>query len=93
MGASHCEDQSIAVHCDDVPWARQSLRLRRLVSLLIETLLTCADHSEHLLGRDVDLANGVILAVAQIDEVLVFAEHVAESMRVVELSFVIISID
>ena len=93
MGAGHCEDQSIAVHCDDVPRARQSLRLRRLVSFLIETLLTRADDSEHLLGRDVDLANGVILAVAQIDEVLVFAEHVAESMRVVELSFVIISID
>ena len=93
MGAGHCEDQSIAVHSNDVPRARQSLRLRRLVSLLIETLLTRADDSEHLLGRDVDLANGVILAVAQVDEVLVFAEHVAQTMRVVELCLVVVSID
>ena len=93
MGAGHCEDQSIAVHSNDVPRARQSLRLGRLVSFLIETLLTRADDSEHLLGRDVDLANGVILAVAQVDEVLVFAEHVAQTMRVVELCLVVVSID
>ena len=93
MDTCHCEYESIPVHSDDVPWARQSLGLRRLVTLLIKPFLPCPDHSQHFLPREVYLSYSVVLGVANIDEVLVFSEHVAQAKRVVELHLAVRAID
>ena len=91
--ASHCKDECITIDGDNVPRAAQSLRLRRLVSFLIEALLTSSDHGQHLLGRDVDFADCVVLCVAKVQEVLILPENVAEALRMMELSLVVGTID
>ena len=93
MSACHGEDQRIAIHSDDIPRARQALRLRRLVSLFIKAFFTRTNDSEHLSRGDVDLANGMVFGVANIHEVLVLAEHMAETLGVMKLRLVVISID
>lgn len=93
MSARHREDECVSVDGDDVPWAREALRLRRLVPFFVKALLTSANDSEYFFSRQVDLSDCVILRVAQVDEVLVLAEHMAEPLRMMELSFVVGPID
>ena len=93
MSARHREDQCVSVDGDDVPRARQPLRLRRLVPFLVKALFTGANDSEYFFGRQVDLSDRVVLRVAKVDKVLILAEHMTESLRMMELSFVVCSID
>ena len=93
MSACHCKDDGVTVDSHYVPRARQSLRLWRLVPVFIKTLLPSSNHSQYFLGRNVDLANRMILCVADVYEVLVLTENVAEALRMMELRLIIVSID
>lgn len=93
MGDCHGEYQGVPIDCDDVPRARQSLRLRCFVALLVESFFACADHGQHIFGGQVDLSNSMILCVAQVDEVVAFAEDVTQALWVMELGLKVLSID
>ena len=93
MRASHRKDERISVNGDNVPRAGQSLSFRRLVSLFIESFLASADDSEHLLRCQVDFSDRVVLAVAQVQEVLVLSEDMAHALRVMELRLVVGTVD
>ena len=92
MSACHRKDQSVTIDCDNVPRAGQTLRFRRFVSFLIETFLSCSDYSQHFLCRDVDLTNGVILSVTQVQVVLVLSKDVADALRVMKLCLAVAAI-
>mgnify|MGYP000998511387 CR=1 FL=1 len=93
MGAGHRENERVAVHGHNIPRTRQSLGLGRLVPLFVEALLAGANYSQHFLRGEVDFADGVVLGVAQVNEVLVLAEDVAEAVRVVELGLAVVAVD
>ena len=92
MDSCHCKDECISIDGHDVPWTRKSLRLRRFVALLIKALLTCSNDCEHFLGGKVDLSDGVVLGVTQIQIVLVLSVHMAQALWVMELGLTIASI-
>ena len=89
MNTCHCKDESVPVNSNDVPWARQSLRLRRFVALFIETFLPSAYHCQHFLSRQVYFSNCMVFGVTYIDKVLVFSEYMTQAERVVELYLVV----
>ena len=93
MGASHSEDERIPVDGDNIPGAGESLSLWLLVAVFVEAFFASSDHGQHLLRGDVDLPNGVVLGVAEIEEVHVFAVNVAHTLRVVELCLVVGPVD
>ena len=45
-----------------------------------------ADHRQYLLGLQVDLANGMILGVTNVDEMRMLSVYMAKTLRVVELN-------
>ena len=76
VSASHCKDQCVSVNGHYVPWTGQSLSLRRLITLFIETLFSCSNHCQNFFLRKVYFSDGVVLCVANIDEVLFLSEDV-----------------
>ena len=93
MSTCHGKDNCITVDSDNIPRARESLCLGRLIAFFVEALFARANHCQNLLGRDVDLTNRMVLCIAHIDEVLVLTENVAEALWVMELRLGIVSID
>ena len=57
------------------------------VTFFVFALLSCANDCEHLSSFEVDLANGVIVGVAEVNEVIFVAEDVAKTLRVVKTNF------
>ena len=93
MCSSHCKNQCVPIDRHNVPRARQPLCLRRLIAFFIEAFLASANHSQDFLGREVNLADRMILTVTEVQEVLVLAEDVAHALRVMELRLIIGSIN
>ena len=93
VNASHSKDKCVSVYCYDVPWTGQSLCFRRFVSFFIETLFSGSNHGQYFFRRKIDLSNRMIFRVADIDEVLVLSEYMAQSLWMVELNFLVVTID
>ena len=93
MRPSHGKNESVTVDSDNVPRRGQFLPLRCLVSLFIEAFLTGADNRQHFEGGQIYFSDGVVLRIAHVDEVCVFAVDVAHALGVVELGFFEGSVD
>ena len=93
MGTSHSKDQSVTVYGDNIPWARQALCLRTLVTFFVESFLTSSNDCQNLLGCDIDFSDSMVFRITKVDEVLVLSEHVAHALRVMELCFSVVAID
>lgn len=89
MSACHGEDESVSIDSDDIPWTWQSLCFWAFVTFFIEAFLASANNSEYFFSGDVDLSDGMVFRVAEIDEVLILSVDVAQALWVVKLSFIV----
>jgi len=87
MCTSHCNQESIPVDSDNVPWTAQLLLFWHFISLLVNSFLTSANDSENFSRLKVYFSNSVVLGVTEIEEVLVISEHMTHSLRMVKASF------
>lgn len=69
------------------------MRLRCFVALLVKSLFTSADHGKYIFRCEVDLSDGVILCVTEVNEVVALPEDVTQALRVMELGFQVLTID
>ena len=89
MSPCHGEDESVSIDSDDIPRTWQSLCFWAFVTFFIEAFLASANNSKNFFSGDVDLSDGVVFRVAEIDEMLVLSVDMAQALWVVKLSLIV----
>ena len=84
MSSSHCKNKCISINGDNVPWTRKLLLFGTFVSLFIISLLTCTDNCQHFLLGEINLSDGMILGVTEIQEMLFVSVDMTDTLRMVK---------
>ena len=93
MYSCHSYQKSISVYRYYIPRTREFLHLWILVPLSVKSLLSSSDDRQNLFLSDVDFSDCVILRIAQVNEMHVIPVNVTHTLRMMEGSFFIISIN
>ena len=87
MSSSHCEQQSVSINCHNVPWTRELLHFRILVSNLVSAFLSGAYNSHYFFCLQIYFSDCVVPSVTQVHKVTIVSKNMTSSLWMVKACF------
>ena len=87
MCACHRNKKRVTIDGNNIPWTWQLLFLWIFITFFIFTFLSCPYYSQNFTFLDINLSYGVVLGVAQVQEVGFVSIDVADALRMMKTHF------